>query len=431
MCRARHLSRIPRLAGGGILRARNFISREIGKGVLFLIFFSFLGFPAGTGLTRILVQAQTATAIARVRDQYAGTAACAPCHKDKVISYQQTAHYLTSQLASKNSILGSFKAGTNELIIFDPKTAEENPGLYFKMAAHDDGFYETALIGWPGQFQERSARIDVVIGSGVRGQSYLSWRGDKLYELPVSYWSDGHKWINSPGYKNGTADFSRAVVPRCLECHSAYIAQRSPDPVSNVYERNSLVVGILCETCHGPGKAHVESETKARFGAGEPVAPHILNPGKFSRYREVDVCALCHNGIRGEQLAPAFSFAPGEQLTKYLLPESSDSAGTPNVHGNQVGLLEKSQCYLNSPDLRCSTCHDVHAQEKPAAAYSTYCLHCHSASSCGMYKTVGSKVAEDCIDCHMPIQETSAVVSDTAGELIRPKMRNHWIKVYR
>ena len=139
------------------------------------------------------------------------------------------------------------------------------------MAAHDDGFYETALIGWRGQFQERSARIDVVIGSGVRGQSYLSWRGDKLYELPVSYWRDVHKWINSPGYKNGTADFSRAVVPRCLECHSAYIAQRSPDPVSNVYERNSLVVGILCETCHGPGKAHIESETKARSGAGEPV----------------------------------------------------------------------------------------------------------------------------------------------------------------
>ena len=65
------------------------------------------------------------------------------------------------------------------------------------------------------------------------------------------------------------------------------------------------------------------------------------------------------------------------------------------------------------------------------AAYSTYCLHCHTASSCGMYKTMGSKVAEDCIDCHMPIQQTRAVVSDTAGELIRPKMRNHWIKVYR
>jgi len=44
-------------------------------------------------------------------------------------------------------------------------------------------------------------RIDVVIGSGVRGQSYLYWHGDQLYELPVSYWSDGGRWINSPGYK--------------------------------------------------------------------------------------------------------------------------------------------------------------------------------------------------------------------------------------
>ena len=118
MCRARHLSRTPHLAGGGILRARNFISQGIGKGGLSLIlffFFGFLDFAAGTGLTGNFAQAQTPTAIARVHGQYAGTAACAPCHKDKVISYQQTAHYLTSQLANKNSILGSFKEGTNEL----------------------------------------------------------------------------------------------------------------------------------------------------------------------------------------------------------------------------------------------------------------------------------------------------------------------------
>lgn len=293
-----------------------------------------------------------------------------------------------------------------------------------------DSMRPPSVIGWPGQFEQRTARIDVVVGSGVRGQTYLYWRGDQLFELPVSYWSDGHKWINSPGYKNGTADFSRAVIPRCLECHSTFIRQRSPDPVSNLYDRKSLVVGVLCETCHGPSKAHVDLETKAPFGAAGHVATSILNPARFPRDREMDVCALCHNGLRSQQIAPAFSFVPGEPLSKYLQPDPSDLPDKPNVHGNQVGLLEKSRCYQNSPNFNCSTCHDVHAPEKPAAAYSVRCLSCHSTSSCGMFTKMGSKIADNCIDCHMPVEQTSAVVSDTAGDLLRPRMRNHWIKIY-
>ena len=76
---------------------------------------------------------------------------------------------------------------------------------------------------------------------------------DQLFELPLSYWADGHQWINSPGYKDKTANFSRAIYPRCLECHATAIVALSPDPLSNHYDRASLVTGISCETCHGRG----------------------------------------------------------------------------------------------------------------------------------------------------------------------------------
>ncbi len=115
-------------------------------------------------------------------------------------------------------------------MIADPATAGDNPGLYFKMEAKANGFYQTAVAGWPGQLKTRSEQMEVVIGSGVRGQSYLYWHGDRLYELPVSYWSEGSRWINSPGYKDGTMSFSRAVTPRCLECHATYIEPRSSGP---------------------------------------------------------------------------------------------------------------------------------------------------------------------------------------------------------
>ena len=142
------------------------------------------------------------------------------------------------------------------------------------------------------------------------------------------------------------------------------------------------------------------------------------------------MCALCHNGIRSEELVPAFSYVPGKSLDTYLHPNEGDLAAHPDVHGNQVGLLQKSRCYVSSPNMSCSTCHDVHQPERAAAAYSDRCLSCHRVESCGMSKTMGHKIAENCIDCHMPVESTNAIVSETAGQVIRPKMRNHWIKVY-
>jgi hypothetical protein len=370
------------------------------------------------------------------RDKYAGDAACLSCHREQSDPYQHTSHHLTSQLGNKDSILGAFhddkrqdgrgRDGSNVLMIADPATAGENPGLYFKMEARNSGYYQTAVAGWPGHLQQRSERMDIVIGSGVRGQSYLYWHGEQLFELPVSYWLDGNHWINSPGYKDGTMNFTRVVTPRCLECHATYIEPLSLDPLTNRYEQKSLVVGISCERCHGPGADHVALERTKASSGGEA----ILNPAKFSRDRQVDLCALCHNGIRTEEFAPAFSFVPGKPLDNYLQPNTGEIAAHPDVHGNQVGLLQKS-CYLSSPKMSCSTCHDVHQPERPVAAYSNRCLSCHQVESCGMSKTMGRKIADNCIDCHMPVESTNAIVSETAGEVIRPKMRNHWIKVYR
>jgi hypothetical protein len=365
------------------------------------------------------------------RNQYTGDSECLGCHQKQGDTYLNTTHHLTSQMANKNSILGSFRVGSNVLMIADPATAGDNPGLYFTMEAKQNGFYQTAVAGWPGQLQKRTEPMEVVIGSGVRGQSYLYWHGEQLFELPVSYWSDGSRWINSPGYKNGTMNFSRAVTLRCLECHATNIQPLSLDPLTNRYNKQSLVIGISCERCHGPGADHVSLHRKAAAASAVRGESAILNPARFSRDQQVDVCALCHNGLRTQQIAPAFSFVPGQPLDNYLQPNEGDVLAHPDVHGNQVGLLQKSRCYLSSPKMSCSTCHDVHAQERPAAAYSDRCLTCHRVESCGVAKTMGSTIANNCIDCHMPVEPTNAIVSETAGQVIRPKMRNHWIKVYR
>ncbi|HEY0795543.1 MAG TPA: multiheme c-type cytochrome [Acidisarcina sp.] len=382
------------------------------------------------------------------RSGYVGDSICLPCHEQQAKSYRFTYHHLTSQPAGKtaggvDSVLGPFMNGSNVLTIHPLAPGSAQPALFFKMEEKAGHKSVTAFTGWGGNLFSQTAPLDVVTGSGKRGQTYLYWRGDQLFELPVSYWSDGHRWINSPGYTDGTADFSRPVNPGCLECHATYIKAFSSDPFTNSYDRGSLVTGISCETCHGPGGPHVAlhkalpgatpaapmSPSKvAASGAGSPAS--LLNPAKFSRDRQVDLCALCHNGIQRQALAPAFSYLPGEPLSSYFKPLPVEPLEHPDVHGNQVGLLQRSRCYTSSPSMNCSTCHDVHAPERPATAYSDRCLTCHQWQSCGKSKSLGHAIAKNCIDCHMPVEPTNVIVSETAGQMVRATMRNHWIKIY-
>src|SRR2546426_7531018 len=97
------------------------------------------------------------------------------------------------------------------------------------MERRKGAFYQTGVDS--AQSRARTERIDLVVGSGRRGQSYLYWRNGLLFELPVSYLAGIDQWINSPGYTDGEIDFARVIVPRCLECHSTSfkLKQRSEE----------------------------------------------------------------------------------------------------------------------------------------------------------------------------------------------------------
>jgi hypothetical protein len=362
------------------------------------------------------------------RQGFAGDDACKSCHSGQSLTFRRTAHHLTSQLPSAGSILGSFRNGSNLLRISPSLSPDGNPGVTYRMERKESGYYEAAITEMGGRTETRSERIGVVIGSGVRGQSYLYWHDDELYELPVSYWSEGNQWINSPGFGDRAPIFDRPASPRCLECHMTYIEPLSPDPADNRYDRESLAPGISCEVCHGPGARHIALHR--RSSDTSPGEEDILNPAHFTRDRQVDMCALCHSGAQQTRGGEAFSYTPGHALNEYLGTNPADTTTRPDVHANQVGLLKRSRCYLGSANMTCSTCHDVHAPERTAASYSERCLSCHRTESCGMEKKLGPAIAGNCIGCHMPLLRTDAIVSETAGKTIRTSMRTHWIKVY-
>src|ERR1044072_9807647 len=208
---------------------------------------------------------------------------CLTCHKNYG-RYFTTAHHFTSRVASKESILGKF----DDVL----KTSE--PELFYRLEARNNGFFQVGILGTPPDSVSIAERFDFVIGSGRKGQTYLYWgKDDQLFQLPVSYWTEVASWVNSPGYGDRTLDFSRPVVPRCLECHASYFEAVNDAAAANRYRRTDYVLGVSCERCHGPGQKHVELNAP---GAPKPADQSIVNPAKLARDWRLEVWSLCDGG---------------------------------------------------------------------------------------------------------------------------------------
>jgi len=349
---------------------------------------------------------------------YAGDGACVQCHRKESEFYESTPHATDSAPASAKNILGSFTPGKNVL-------HTTNPNLTVEMISTPEGFFQKAVyLANPNS--DLTEPFDIVIGSGRHGQTYLYWDDDELYELPVTYWTWDHEWVTSPGFPAGQVHFDRGVVPRCLECHASYFTSLAPP--YNRYDKASLVYGIHCERCHGPAAEHVARERSATPPHPGSSAEAIVNPAHLSRERQLDLCSLCHAGAV-DPIKPPMTFVVGDNLRDYLALQPAKPDAAVDVHGNQVGALEQSRCFASS-NMTCSTCHNVHEKQENADSFSSHCLTCHKMQACGRYRVLGKAIRNRCIDCHMPLIESTKITSYAVGSLLHAELRAHQIKVY-
>jgi hypothetical protein len=357
-------------------------------------------------------------------EQFAGSAACAGCHKSIYESHVNTAHFHTSEIASEKSIKGSFEPGRN--------TFTFSTGGVVGMEKRAGGLYEVAYVHG---MERTSQRFDIVTGSGTKGQTYLTWSGTRLLQLPVSYFTSADQWSNSPGNPNKIA-LNRPITSRCLECHATFAQKISDEHIEpEDFDKTRMILGVDCEKCHGPGARHIEFQVQnPKATKGE----YIINPATFTREQSLDLCALCHGG-RLQKTKPSFGFTSGDKLSDYfLIANAPKDAGSIDVHGNQYGLLAASKCFLKSKTLTCMTCHDPHRNEAGnVAVFSRRCISCHNDKHagdilCKMTVSVGPEINNNCTNCHMPQQPSRAIAMLLQGKdtATAAAMHTHLITIY-
>jgi hypothetical protein len=355
-------------------------------------------------------------------EQFAGSSVCANCHKDIYDSHIHTAHYLTTRPASAGSIKGNFEPGNNRFAY--------GSEMEVFMENRDSGFYQ---VGYYQGIERIVKRFDIVVGSGSKGQTYITRYQNWLYQLPVSYFTAANNWANSPQYPTHPVIFNRPITSRCLECHSTFAqtiptSNRGPEQFDH-----RIMYGVDCEKCHGPGAKHVEFQTQ---NPRESKAMYIIKPAAFSRQQSLDLCGLCHGG-RLQKTKPSFTFISGGKLADYFVMDTlTPDPAKIDVHGNQLGLLRSSKCFQMSQIMTCVTCHNPHENERgKIALFSQRCMACHNSShgvSCKMSASLGAAINQNCIDCHMPVKPSESITELLPGDT-KPTaalIRSHLIAIY-
>ena len=326
---------------------------------------------------------------------YAPAGACTPCHLEISKSYRETGMGRSISLPSQPDANGAYYHQLSD--------------RSYRMEARGGGYYQRRWQVSPegSEVNVLEKQVHLVMGSGNHARTYLHQTpAAELLQMPLSrYAENGGSFAMSPGYdRPNQIDFRRKITNDCLFCHAAYPPVQSDADLDSSPARGYLPRPIDCQRCHGPGRRHVQTA----------LPTHILNPGRLSRDRQLDVCMQCHLEPTSRRLPHSlrrygrgvFSYRPGEPLADYILyfDHTPGSGLDDKFEINHAAYrLRKSACFRSS-GLTCTTCHNPHQALRGDAAVSGYrsaCLNCHAAAH---------NRSQDCTACHMPKRRTEDVV---------------------
>jgi tetratricopeptide (TPR) repeat protein len=296
----------------------------------------------------------------------------------------------------------------------------QDPALRFEMTQAGGDFFQTAVRTTAKGEERAKARIDLVYGANLADEVFFSWRGDRLYELPMAWLHPLNCWGNTSINPFGSGDFTREATTRCLECHNTWLGHVAG--TTNQYQREHLLLGVTCERCHGPGREHVAFH---RAHPEAKAAHAVVDPRRLTRERQLEVCTQCHSNAP-KRRGPAFSYRPGEPLESYFRTSKSKYPEDDHV-ANQVQYLRQSKCFQKSDTLTCTTCHNPHRPPGPghSALAQRSCLKCHQAADCGEQPHLPAAVRSNCVGCHMPQRVWMNVHFHTADDGFVPPIRRY------
>ncbi len=284
-------------------------------------------------------------------DRYGGSASCSPCHPGIFEAWRKTPHA---------RMVGDARADPSCVLAeFGPDAPFPKAGVVYSLGVH-----------WT--------------------QRYVVEKGGKLY-VKAPIWSitqqswDTSYWIDKPW------------TPYCQGCHTTGFEMGEGPRFAEL--------GVGCEACHGPARAHAES-------GGAAI---VLNPADLDPTRRDMICESCHTTghDRSGQFRYPLGYLPGADLSVYyrgLLPrpgqDNSTFLGDGSYEDRHRQWLFWIGTFLDAKGLNCDVCKNfrnrAEPSEKARMTPSEYCLSCHDGEAPLPIHDAHRDGGVGCHECHAP-----------------------------
>ncbi|HET6347601.1 MAG TPA: tetratricopeptide repeat protein [Candidatus Krumholzibacteria bacterium] len=352
---------------------------------------------------------------------YVGSAACAPCHAQEDADWRTSDHFLAMQEPNRHSVLGDFEHATF--------TGDGHTSTFFRR----DSTYVVNTTGPDGNPHDYPVRY--TFGVYPLQQYLLELPGGRLQAFGVAWDSrekseGGQRWFSlypdqklAPGDPLFWTGIDQTWNYQCAECHSTDV-RRGYDPATRTYHTTFHEINVSCESCHGPGSAHVawahragKKEAEPGESMGLPVryrdradntwtidpVSGIAHRSKLAvTHDEVEACAYCHSrrGLLKEGHVPGRPIGDTHRVA-LLEPDLYHADGQILGEVYEYGSFLQSKMYRAG--VTCSDCHQPHTDHRYAEG-NELCARCHLATKFDTpehhHHPAGSAGAR-CVSCHM------------------------------
>jgi predicted CXXCH cytochrome family protein len=291
---------------------------------------------------------------------YVGSDHCAGCHEDKYFTWRETLHagMVQDAVADPAVIMGNFNSADSDL------TFGREEVLY-------------------------------AIGSRWKQQYLTRDEAGKFLILPAQWNIAQRDWVAYNADTWQTIEWQQA----CGSCHVTGLDTQTGEFAE---------FGLGCESCHGPGAAH------------------IANPKQVKPFARIDdqVCGACHSrGVSPDGLPFPATYRPGDTLTDHFTFTTADSDVWPDGSARKNHQQYQDWQLGNSMAavINCTACHAVHdngvAPAQVRLPLNDLCVQCHNDKKAIIAHTPyhDKAIGENsftCADCHLPKMATSAAPYD-------------------
>jgi len=412
------------------------------RGARPIVFACFAAAPLAAGIALAaghdVRRAEVARPLFARADDYVGASACRACHPDHHASWRRTYHASMTQLPDRATVRGRFDGAAVTAFGATATPFERDGRFFFRLPAfggEGPRDAEVALCVGSRRYQQYFERVD-----GSNGVVYR--------RLPLLWHIGEARWLHVNGVflEPDDDDWSKHQAvwnANCIFCHNTGVAP-GLRPVEGTadkrFDTHVADVGIACESCHGPARAHVALYTSplARYRAaldksGVAAARAIVDPLRVGAAESAALCGQCHAQRIPDPIDKIWTFLdsgptyrPGGLLAGHVTPLARDtpvpspgdpdtfrqrfwSDGTARLTAYEYVGLTQSPCFRGGR-FACTSCHTMHAgdvagQLAPDRLGDRACTQCHAAIA----RDVGAHThhapassGSRCVECHMP-----------------------------